>query len=220
LTPTGKEKILELNSMESSQLPELVHRLIVEENFKAVEELLLKARAQAEAEADVQTLEYVFAQLIGLCHLSEPPAWDKALALSGERERWLFSAHNELQTAMVLQLGIEDYARSIPKLEAAIAHGRAEGDEKTVYTSLCLLGQARLRIGFAEAALEVLSELEAMVGKRGAFVVGDETLFLEELRARRLALDRVSRLASILAAACRDHDFKKRLQELAIRSSE
>src|SRR5260370_11939968 len=146
--------------MEFGQLPELVNSLMVKRDFQEAEKLLLTARSKAESAGDTQTLQYVLTQLVGLCHISEPPDWAKAEALSHERERLFPSAFSKLQTAMILHHGIHNYAGAIPKLEAAVAQGKVERDDKTVYTSLCLLGQARLEVGLDEEAFAVLSELQ------------------------------------------------------------
>src|SRR5260370_25410444 len=100
---------------------------------------------------------------------------------------------------MILHHGIHNYAGAIPKLEAAVAQGKVERDDKTVYTSLCLLGQARLEVGRDEEALAVLSELEEMVARKCSFVVGGETGFLEERLARRLEPQRLTLLPSTLS---------------------
>ena len=117
---------------------------------------------------------------------------------------------------MVLHHGLHDYSRAVPKLEEAISHARVERDDRTVYTSLSLLGQAHLELGHISEALAVLSELEEMAATKGTFVVGDETCFLENLKARRLETGRVARLASSLASVCRDPAFKERLGALTI----
>jgi hypothetical protein len=146
----------------------------------------------------------------------DPPSWAKAEALSMKRERLARVSYSKLQTAMILHHGAADYARAVPKLLEAIAHGKAEDDEKTVYTAMSLLGQGSLKLGDVDQALAVLSELEHMVARKGSFVVGDETPFLESLRERGLEVARVKRLASTLSKACRDPEFQKRLHSLAV----
>jgi hypothetical protein len=202
--------------MDSRELAELVSKLIVERKFQRAEELLLEAQTRADAEGDAQGKQFVLSELIELYCLSEPPLWTKAEALSTEREGLAASAYSKLQTAMILYHEADAFARVVPKLEEAIARGRAEGDDKTLYTSLSLLGQAHLELGRTQKALAVLGELEGMVARRAAFVAGDETSFLEGLGARKLATERVTRLACTLVPVCRDPAFKERLTALAI----
>ncbi len=191
-----------------------VLELMAEGDFAGVERLLSETRRKAEAGNDAQVLEYVLSELVSLCLISEPLRCAEAEALSIEREKLNPSAHNKLQTAIILhQAG--DYARAIPKLEEAIARSKIEDDERTVYTSLSLLGQRCLELGQTGRALTMLGELEQMVANKGHFVVGDETCFLEALQARRIATGRVAKLASTLASACRDAEFTERLHKLA-----
>jgi len=202
--------------MDPRELSELVSKLIRERNFRRAEELLLGARTAAAAEGDAQTTQLVLSELVELYCISEPRRLAEAEVLSGERERLTASAYSKLQTAMILHHGARDYARAVPKLEEAIARGKAEHDDGTIYTSLSLLGQACLELGHTEKALAVLAEFEKMVASKKSFVVGDETCFLEALRARRLESERVTRLASTLAPVCRDSAFKERLKALTV----
>ena len=68
-----------------------------------------------------------------------------------------------------------------------------------------------------EEALGVLDEIRVMVSRRQRIVVGDETLFLERLRARTQDVDSIAiirELAKTLSPVCRDKEFKARLQSL------
>jgi hypothetical protein len=200
--------------MDAKELSELVSDLVAKNEFKQAEALLLEERAKTDV--DTKTQVFVLTELVELYCLMQPPLLQKAVALSEERERLVESAYSKLQTAMVLHHGANDYARAVLKLQDTIAQGKAEQDDRTVYTALGLLGQASLELGNTEQATTVLSELEKMVTAKRVFVVGDETCFLEGLRARRLETARVSHLASILTPACRDIAFKERLRALAV----
>jgi hypothetical protein len=197
-------------------LAEHVSKLIAQKKFQAAEELLLEEQRKVEASSDTHLLHDVLSELIELYSLMEPPSWAKAEALSMKRERLALSSYSKLQTARILDYGTADYTRA-PKLSEAIAQGKAEGDDKTVYTALSLLGQASLELEDVGRALAVLSELEQMVARKGSFVVGDETPFLERLWERGLQVARVKRLASTLTKACRDPAFKERLNSLAVK---
>lgn len=194
-----------------------VHHLMMDRNFQRAEKLLLEAREKAKSEGDIQLLNYIFTELIGLCQISEPPLWEKAEAISSERERLIPSAHNILQTAMVIYYGSGDYKRAVLKLNKAIAHGKEEDDDKTTYAALSLLGQAYLEMGQNQEAVDILSHLEKMVAGKKSFVAGDETSFLENLKARKLEIERINKLASVLAPVCRDPSFRERLAVLIMR---
>src|SRR5689334_15499826 len=114
--------------MDSRALLEVVSKLIAGRNYHGAEKLLLEAQKQAEAEGDARTLHFVLSELIELYCISDPPLRAKAEVLSSERERVIPSAYSKLQTAMILYHGAHDYARAVPKLEAAIAQGKAERD--------------------------------------------------------------------------------------------
>jgi len=201
--------------MDSRILIERLSNLIAQKNFQGAEELLLEKRKKASAANDAQLMGVVLSELIELYSLLDPPLWSKAEALSIERERLAPSAYSRLQTAMILHHGARDYIRAVPKLEEAISQGKAECDDKTLYTALSLLGQASLGLGNKARAIVVLNQLEQLVAKKASFVVGDETPFLESMVTRGLEIGRVKRLASTLAKACRDPDFKERLNSLA-----
>jgi tetratricopeptide (TPR) repeat protein len=200
--------------VDSQRVLRKVSRLIAAKDLKGAEELLLQAQKAADIGGDAEAENLILSELIELYWIAGPPLSAKAVALSGRRERLTPSAFNTLRTAMILQNGSHDYARAIPKLKAAIAQAASEGDERTIYTSLSMLGQAYLEVSQTEKALVALREIEKMVERKGSFVVGDETCFLEGLRRRGLEPERVRRLASALVAACRDLAFRKRLKKL------
>jgi len=127
--------------------------------------------------------------------------------------------YSKLQTSLLLLYGLRQHEKAAAKLRQAIAQGQQEGDDRTVYTSLSLLGLGSLNSGRIDDALSVLEEIEGMITNRRSFVVGDETNFLEALEAQKLEVDRVRKLSSILAQVCRDPAFKIRLSRLASGSS-
>lgn len=195
-----------------------VSEAIRQKNFEHAEEVLLEANSRAVAEGDIQTRALILSELVELYCIMDMPQLAKAEALSRERESLTGSAYSRLQTAMIIHHGAHDFARAVPKLEEAIAQGRTEQDEKTVYTALSLLGEANLELGRNEQAIRALGELEQMVERKQNFVVGDETRFLEALHLRHMEPERVIRLASILASVCRDRAFRERLHALSIHS--
>jgi hypothetical protein len=204
--------------MDFKTVLEQVSEIIRKKHFNQAEEVLLEANNRAVVEGDVQTRMLILSELVELYCIMDTPQLAKAEALSREREGLAGSAYSRLQTAMILHHGAHDFTRAVPKLEEAIAQGRTEQDEKTVYTALSLLGEASLELGRNGQAIRALDELEQMVERKGKFVVGDETRFLEALYLRHVEPERVTRLASTLASACRDRAFKERLQTLSMRS--
>jgi tetratricopeptide (TPR) repeat protein len=204
------------NSVNPRELSDSISELIVAEDFQRAEQVILDAQRKADAQGDAEIKHLVLSELIELYCIWDPPLWSKAEALSEKREQLVHSAYSKLQTAMILHRGVHDYQRAIKKLEEAVSDGRAERDDKTVYTSLSLLGQTHLELGKNDEALAVLSQIEEMVERKASVVVGDETCFLERLRLQSLETERVARLASILSSACRDRDFKERLRALAV----
>jgi hypothetical protein len=80
------------------------------------------------------------------------------------------------------------------------------------------LGLALLDLHQDEEAIRVLNEIHKMVAERLRIVVGDETLFLERLRAQTKDMKNITTiqgLAKTLSQVCRDAAFKARLQKLA-----
>jgi len=202
--------------MDTRAFVELVSNLIEEKNFERAEDLLLEARSKATAQGDAQGLKLVLSELVELYCLIEPPRLDQAESFAHERELLSSDAYTKLQTAMMLYYAVHDYNRTVPKLREAIDLGRVQNDQRTVYSSLSLLGQALLKLGHTQEALTVLSEIEEMVSGKKSFVVGDETSFLESIRARGLEADRVTRIATALIPLCRDPEFKRRLTALSV----
>ena len=98
--------------------------------------------------------------------------------------------YSKLQTSLLLLYGLRQHEKAAAKLRQAIAQGQQEGDDRTVYTSLSLLGLGSLNSGRIDDALSVLEEIEGMITNRRSFVVGDETNFLEGLEAQKLEVDR------------------------------
>src|SRR5947209_6622662 len=190
--------------MEFKSLASAISGLLAQNHLKEAEQLLLEAQEKAERENDASALHYIISELIGLYIIGDPPLWTKAEMLSTKRERLAPSAYGKLQTAMILHRGTRDHLRAISKLEEAIILAESENDEKTMYRSLCLLGEASLALDYTEKAKKVLSELERMVARRARIVVGDETPFLEALKQRLIEVNRLRQLASTLASVCRD----------------
>lgn len=202
--------------MDLHTLSDLVPDLIMQGKFEEAETKLLEAHRKASKENDVKALgEHILPLLVQLYCSLEPPDLIKAEAFSRERERVDARAYNKLQTGMMLYYVAKDYPRAVAKLEEAVSQGKAENDDSTVYSSLSVLGQALLQLDRRSEAVNVLEEIEQMVLAKKSFVVGDETLFLENARARALELPTIRRVASILAPVCRDPEFGNRLKALA-----
>ena len=120
-----------------------------------------------------------------------------------------------LQTGMFQYYTAKDYQGAVAKLREAITKGKEEGDNRTVYSCLSLLGRALLELGRTNEAASVLGEIEQMLLDKKPFVVGDETAFLESARNRGLEVESVKRIAAALTPLCRDPEFTRRLKTLA-----
>jgi hypothetical protein len=153
------------DSVDPRKLSDSISELIAAHNFYQAEQLILDAQTKADAQDDAETKHLVLSELIELYCIWDPPLWAKAAVLSAKREELVRSAYSKLQTAMILHNGIRDYQRAVKKLEEAIAAGKAERDDKTVYTSLSLLGESDLELRRAKEAVAVLDQIEEMVAR-------------------------------------------------------
>lgn len=187
---------------------------IAEGEFHEAEERLLGFRQPARDVNDLHTLELVLPLLVLLYSSMRPRDLSKAEEFALERERVSDNSNSRLQTALLLYYAADDYPRAIDKLREAIDKTASDGDERTRYASLSLMGQALLDLNRRSEACIVLDEIERMIAARRPIVVGDETGFLEKARDQGLEVNRVRRLASELEPVCRDPEFRKRLQDL------
>ena len=134
-----------------------------------------------------------------------------------DRKHEIGRGYSKAQLAMSLYWEMDDPVGTIAKAREAITASTQEGDDGTAYQALSLLGLALLDTHQDEEALAVLDKICGMVSRRPRIVVGDETLFLERLRARTKDLKTITTiqgLAKTLAPVCRDPEFKARLQKL------
>lgn len=202
--------------MDLRALSDSIPDLVIEGKFEEAEAKLSEAYREASKQNDVKALgDHILPLFVELYSSQDPPNLTKAEAYALEREQLDRRGYTKLQTAMLLYHVAKDYPRAVAKLEDAISQGKAENDESTVYSALSLLGQALLQLDRKSEAVQVLRQIEQMVLAKRAFVVGDETLFLENARTRGLEMRTVKRVASILAPLCRDPEFSKRLRVLA-----
>jgi hypothetical protein len=203
--------------MDSLKLDERIMELIDGQKFDAAEAELHQAKLEASNAADHQALDHVLSLLVTLSSVKQPPDLSKVEAYCLERERVIATGYAKAQYAMTLYWAMDDPARTVPKAREAIAASRHEGDDKTVYQSFGLLGLALLDLHQDDEAIRVLDEIHKMVAERRRIVVGDETLFLERLRAQTKdmkTITSVQGLAKTLSPVCRDAAFKARLQKL------
>jgi hypothetical protein len=197
------------------RMAELIFR---REEFGLAEAELDQAKMQASEAKDLAATEDVLSWLVTLNLRKQPPDQAKAEFYCVEREQLIGTGYAKLQYAMTLYWSLDDPNRAAMKAREAIKKGRAEGDDKTVYQSLGLLGLALLDLTDRAEAFQVLDEIREMVNARLRIVVGDETLFLERLHAQtREAKIRttIQEMAKTLSPVCRDPDFTRRLKTLA-----
>lgn len=191
---------------------------MAEGDFDTAEAELHQAKLQARNKPDHSTLDYVLSLLVMVQCRKQPPDLSKAEAYSLEREQVSGTGYAKTQYAMTLYWVIGDPSRTVMKAREAIAASRQEGDDKTAYQALSLLGLGLLDTHQDDEALSVLNEICAMVSRRPSIVVGDETLFLERLGARAndvKTITMIQDLAKTLSSVCRDPEFKVRLEKLA-----
>lgn len=180
------------------------------------EQIVLSALGGYDGPEDSEDRRSLISELIQIYLLAEPVIWQNVERFCEERERIWPDAFSKLQTGMMFFWSQDDYERAIPKLREAIELGRSQNEEydsMIVYQSLSTLGHAFLKLGRQSEAIEVLGEIEAMIP--GKIVVGDETGFLEVMLEQNLALDRIAKLASILAPHSREAAFRERLAQVA-----
>jgi hypothetical protein len=204
--------------MDFLHLDERIWQLIDDEKFDAAEAELHEARLQASNAADHQALDDVLSLLVMLHSSKQPPDLTKAESHCLEREQIIGTGYAKLQYAMTLYWAMDDSTRTVTKAREAIAVSRQEGDDKTAYQSFGLLGLALLDLHQDDEAILVLDEIHRMVAARLRIVVGDETLFLERLRAQTTDLKTIATIhgiAKTLSPVCRDPQFSARLQKLA-----
>ena len=203
--------------MDFLKLHERIMEMIAGKQFDAAEVELHQAKLQASSAADLDALDDVLSLLVNL-HLSKrPPDLTKAESYCLERER-IGTGYAKLQYAMTLYWAMDDSTRTVTKAREAIVASRQEGDDKTAYQSFGLLGLALLDLHQNDEAIRVLDEIQKMVAARLRIVVGDETLFLERLRAQTKDLKTIATIQGIaktLWPVCRDPQFSARLQRLA-----
>jgi hypothetical protein len=205
--------------MDIQKLDERIMELIDSAKFEDAERELHERKSDLSgAGADRLVLDHVLSLLVTVNLNKEPRDLAKAESYCLEREQTIGSGYAKLQYAMTLYWSMDDPERTVAKAREAIAKGREESDDKTVYQSLGLLGLALLDLHENDKAIEILDEIGRMVAARLKIVVGDETLFLERLRARTedpKAKTKIHDIAKQLAPVCRDPEFAARLKTLA-----
>ncbi len=204
--------------MDFLKLDERIMELVDGEKFDAAEAELHQAKLQASNAADHQALDHVLSLLVTLSRIKVPPDLAKAEAYCLERERAIGTGYVKAQYALTLYWTMDDAARTVTKAREAIAASRREDDDKGVYQSFGLLGLALLDLHQSDESIRVLNEIHKMVAERRRIVVGDETLFLERLRAQTTDVKTIStiqEIAKTLSPLCRDPHFRARLQKLA-----
>jgi hypothetical protein len=204
--------------MDFLKLDERIMELIDREKFDAAEVELHQAKLQASDAADHQALDHVLSLLVTLSSAKRPPDLSKAEAYCLEREQVIGTGYAKAQYAMTLYWTMDDPVRTVTKAREAIAASRHENDDKTVYQSFGLLGLALLALHQDDESIRVLDEIHKMVAERRRIVVGDETLFLERLRAQTKdvkTIATIQKIAKTLSPVCRDPEFTARLKKLA-----
>lgn len=202
--------------MDIRELVGTVDALIQSRQFAEAETVLLEAHKRAVEEADLDTVDFVLSELTALCCLMEPPDIVKAAEFCLEREAARNTGYNKWQPAMMFYWSAHNYPQTVAKAQEAVQKAKDEGDAKTAYSALSLLGLALLELDRTDEAIAILGKIEDMVRERKSLVVGDETLFLERAIARGLERPTIRRIAKVLAPVCRDAEFAGRLHALSL----
>lgn len=201
--------------MNEHQLNEEIDNLVIQGQHDKAEEILMREYEGAKFSADVLVLDTILGQLVFVLSARNPPNLNNARRFCFEREKNVNSAYNMLQTAMFLYHTANDYQGAVTKLREAIAKGREDGDNRSVYSALGLLGRALLELRRFSEAASVMGEIEEMLLTKKPFVVGDETVFLEDALNLGVEVESARRIAVALAPLCRDPEFTRRLKILA-----
>jgi len=197
------------------QLDKTIDDLVLSNQYQKAKEILVDEYESVKKAGDKKSVDAVLGLLVFVCGASDPPCLTEGRDFCILREANIGTAYNALQTALFEYYGTGNYANSLQKLQEARDKGEREGDSRTTYSALGHLGRAYLEIGKKNEAAEVIRAMEQSLSNREAFVVGDETVFLEAARDKGLELEAVKRLASRLAPLCHDPTFKRRLENLA-----
>lgn len=191
-----------------------VSEQIVRGEFRRAEAQLRQLYVEASEAEDTAALDLVFSLFVELYSSMDPPDLGKAEEFSLQRERVNDTAHNRLQSALLLYHAVGDHARAVEKAREAVAKSAADGDDPTRYASLSLLGQVLLDTNRNSDAIAALGDIEGMIAAKKALVAGDETPFLEGVFRRGLEQERVRRIAAALEPLCGEAQFRKRLRNL------
>jgi hypothetical protein len=201
--------------MDYHKLDQMFDKLIVERRFDRAESLMLSEYESAKQSGDKIMLDRILARLAFTYSVSSPPKTERGLQCCIQREANMNTAYNKLQTGIFLHDSVKDYPAAAAKLVETIARGKEEEDDRTVYTSLNLLGRVYLELDRLDKATDILAQLEHMLVDKKPFVVGDETVFLESAFRRGIRPQSLKRFASALAQVCRDPEFRERLKTLS-----
>ena len=148
--------------MDFVQFDQRIMELIHGQEFSLAESELHQAKLQAFSSNDHNQLDHVLSWLVTLNLRKQPPDLEKAELYCLERERVTSTGYAKLQYAMTLYWSLDDPERTVAKAKEALAIGREERDDKTVYQSLGLLGVALLDLHHRDEAIRVLYEIEKM----------------------------------------------------------
>jgi hypothetical protein len=89
-----------------------------------------------------------------------------------EREAARNTGYNKWQTAMTLYWSAHDCSRTVTKTREAVQRATEEGDTKTAYSALSLLGLALLDLDRTDEAGATPKEIEDMVRQRKQIIEG------------------------------------------------
>lgn len=201
--------------MHPRQLDKTIDDLILSNQHEKAKRILIDEYEKAKKSGDKDSIDAVLGHLVFLCAANDPPCLNEGRDFCSLREANKATAYNALQTGLFEYYSAGSYTNAMRKLREAKEKGEREGDSRTAYSALGHLGRAYLESGQLGEAAVAIRAIEQALFDQKAFVVGDETAFLEAARDKGLEPEAVRRIAAALSPLCHDPKFKRRLEHLA-----
>jgi len=154
------------------------HELLTDHKFNQAESFLLQCLAQFREANEKEDLEYIVGRLAQFYSMPEMEDRPKADHFYLERENLSKDAHSKLQTATFYFYVLQDFPKTIAKIDE-IGKLRRHVDPD-YYSGLSLKGQALIECDDLQGVSDVLEEMQTMTETtRARLPYGDEMNFLE-----------------------------------------
>jgi hypothetical protein len=154
------------------------HELLADHKFSQAESFLLQRLAQFREAKKQEDLEYIVGRLAQFYSMPEMEDRPKAEGFYLELENLSKDAHSKLQTATFYFYVLQDFPKTIAKIDE-IGKLRRPVDPD-YYSGLSLKGQTLIETNDLQEVSDVLEEMQAMAEtSRARLPYGDEMNFLE-----------------------------------------